>query len=119
MKHELKDDSQIIATAILRASDLMGITLKDLAAVLLVSQNELSQLLKTGIEPDSETGKRSISFINVYKRLASLCGNDEKFMAHYLGTMNKYFKAYPIDVMKTQPGLEEVHHYLIAMGSKH
>ena len=112
-------DALILSKAVKRAAEFLGVSKDTLSSILSIQTSQLEPVLKLGIDPKTKQGERSLIFINVYTRLAALSGGDEMFIKHFMQTDNRYFEAKPIDVMKSAEGLERVHHYLIAMGSKH
>ena len=111
-------DKQIIATALKRAIDFMGIKTAQLAKTFNVSVSTLNRDFQNGIEPESLKGQVSLLVIRMYRSLSAISGNDDEFVRHFLNTDNNYFGQKPINVIKSMEGLVSVNPYLDAMRGK-
>ena len=109
---EKQTDDVILATALKRASSLMGISNSLLAKILKIDINTLSTIFKNGINPDSQKGQVSALIVRIYKSLSQLSGNDKNYIQHFLYNENKYFRNKPINVMETIDGLILINKYL-------
>jgi len=112
-------ESVIVAKSLCNAANLMSIKKKELADILKIDQSTLSRSLKSGIKPKSLKGEVSLMIIRVYRSLAVLSGNNMEFINHFLRTPNKYFKAKPIDLMRSIEGIVKLNAYLDLMKGKH
>ena len=115
---EKQTDDVILATALKRASSLMGISNSSLAKILKIDTNTLSRIFENGINPDSQRGHASTLIVRIYKSLSQLSGNDNNYIQHFLFSENRYFRNKPINVMETIDGLILINKYLDTMTSQ-
>ena len=115
---EKQTDDVILATALKRASSLMGINNSSLAKILKIDISTLSTIFKKGINPDSQRGHASTLIVRIYKSLSQLSGNDNNYIQHFLFSENRYFRNKPINVMETIDGLILINKYLDTMTSQ-
>lgn len=121
MQHAIQQthaDKVIVATALKRAGQFMGIKTSVLAEILNVSISTLNRDFQNGIEPDTLKGKVSLMIIRMYRSLCVISGNNDRFIKHFLNTENTYFRQAPIDAIRSLEGLVEVNQYLDAMRGK-
>lgn len=115
---QTNSDKLIIAKALKRAGQFMGLKSSLLAEILNVSTSTLNRDFQNGIEPDTLKGKVSLMIIRMYRSLSVISGNNDSFVKHFLNTENKYFRAAPVDVIRSLEGLVQVNQYLDAMRGK-
>jgi predicted XRE-type DNA-binding protein len=105
-------DKQLIAKALKKSIQLMGISKSDVAEILHVNQTQLSDSLNSGFDTNSQQWIISLEIIRIYRSLSALSSNNSEFMNHFLYTENKFFGNRPVNIMKTMEGLEQVHQFL-------
>lgn len=105
-------DKQLIAKALNKSIQLMGVLKSDVAEILKINRTQLKDSLNSGFDTNSQQGLISLEIIRIYRSLSALSGNNSKFMNHFLYTENKFLGDRPIDIMKTMEGLEQVHQFL-------
>jgi transcriptional regulator with XRE-family HTH domain len=107
----------LLAKAVTRASERLGLQQKDLAQILGASAATLSRIAsgKRGIEPSSKEGELALLFIRVYRSLDALVGGDDGNARAWLHAMNEHLGAVPAEQLRTAEGLVNVALYLDAM----
>lgn len=113
------DRSHILATALNKLKDQLGISSEELGEILGVHRNTLSRNLHKGqINPTSKEGEISLLLIRVYRALFALNGGNLEAIKHWLRTYNRHIQAIPIETMKTILGISRVVNYLDAIRGK-
>lgn len=107
----------VLAKAVTRASDRLGLQQKDLAQILGASAATLSRVAagKRGIEPTSKEGELALLFIRVYRSLDALVGGDDVAARTWLHAENVHVGGVPAEKLRTAEGLVNVALYLDAM----
>jgi hypothetical protein len=108
----------VIAKALLRAADLLGISSKELSRVVGVSEASLSRLRR---DPSGRHGRLSgkpyelsLLFIRLYRSLDAITGGDDRASRQWLRADNAALGAPPIERIRTVDGLAHVLAYLDA-----
>jgi hypothetical protein len=108
----------VIAKALLRAADLLGISSKELSRVVGVSEASLSRLRR---DPAGRHGRLSgkpyelsLLFIRLYRSLDAITGGDDRASRQWLRADNSALGAAPIERIRTVDGLAHVLAYLDA-----
>jgi plasmid maintenance system antidote protein VapI len=111
------DPGAILTKAVLRATNLLGLSSAALARVLGVSEASVSRL-STGartIDPESKEGELALILVRVYRSLDALVGTDEAQRKAWMGGYNRALNGRPRELVQRADGLVAVVSYLDAM----
>jgi plasmid maintenance system antidote protein VapI len=107
----------ILTKAVLRATNLLGLSSAALARVLGVSEASVSRLA-TGartIDPKSKEGELALILVRVYRSLDALVGTDDAQRKAWMGGYNRALNGRPRELVQRADGLVAVVSYLDAM----
>ena len=107
--------NQVLGKAVLRASERMGLSRTDLAAVI---GRDRSSISRSGIDPDSKSGELAKILIRCYRALAVLVDDNQGQVREWLTTPNRHTGGIPEQQLKTVAGLVTVSEYLDAIRGK-
>lgn len=110
------DRQATVAKAMLRAAELLGLTARDLAAVVGVSEATLSRL-KHGPGAAALSGKAyelALLFVRLYRSLDAITGGDDAVSRRWLRAENAALGGVPAERIRTIDGLSHVLAYLDA-----
>ncbi|MBO6727165.1 MAG: DUF2384 domain-containing protein [Rhizobiaceae bacterium] len=110
------DRRATVSKAMLRAADLLGMSAKELAAVIGVSEATLSRL-KKGHGHAGLTGKAyelALLFVRLYRSLDAIAGGDDAVSRHWIRAENSALGGAPLSRIRTIDGLTHVLAYLDA-----
>jgi len=110
------DRQATVAKAMLRAAELLGLTARDLAAVVGVSEATLSRL-KRGPGAVALSGKAyelALLFVRLYRSLDAITGGDDAVSRRWLRAENAALGGVPAERIRTIDGLSHVLAYLDA-----
>jgi len=113
---ETPDRTAVISRALLRSADLLGLTARELASIIGLSEPSLSRL-KRGSGGAPLTGKSyelALLFIRLYRSLDAIVGGDDAVARAWLRSDNTMLGGKPLDRIKTIDGLAHVLAYLDA-----
>ena len=108
----------VIATALVRAARLLGVSQAELAGVLGTSAASVSRTWNGDrpIPPDSAEGRHALLFLRVFRSLDTLVGGDEERARKWLDARNAHLGGQtPRALLASTPGLVRVVEYLDAM----
>jgi plasmid maintenance system antidote protein VapI len=111
------DPGAILTKAVLRATNLLGLSSAALARVLGVSEASVSRLA-TGartIDPESKEGELALILVRVYRSLDALVGTDDAQRKAWMGGYNRALNGRPRELVQRADGLVAVVSYLDAM----
>jgi plasmid maintenance system antidote protein VapI len=111
------DPGAILTQAVLRATNLLGLSSAALARVLGVSEASVSRLA-TGartIDPESKEGELALILVRVYRSLDALVGTDDAQRKAWMGGYNRALNGRPRELVQRADGLVAVVSYLDAM----
>ena len=99
--------SRVLTVATIRAANAHGISGKDLAAILGVSEPTVSRMKKSEfhLEEGSKAFELAALFVRFFRSLDAITGGDDKVSNAWLRNDNKSLGGRPIDRIKTIPGL--------------
>jgi uncharacterized protein (DUF2384 family) len=109
-------ETAIVAKAVLRAAERLGMTAKTLSRVIGVSEATLSRL-KAGtaqLERDGKPFELSVLFVRLFRSLDAIVGGDERAARAWLVNRNLVFEDSPINLIVSVAGLLDVIAYLDA-----
>jgi len=108
----------VVAKALVRAAQRLGLSQGDLAAVLGTSAASVSRTWngERPIAPDSAEGRHALLFLRVFRSLDTLVGGDEEKAQRWLASPNAHLAGKPPrSLLDSTPGLVRVAEYLDAM----
>lgn len=107
---------KVVATAALRAADRLGVTSRQLAAVIGVSEATVSRLRhgEARLDPGTKPFELAVLFVRLFRSLDAIVGGDDAVAARWLISPNGALAARPIDKLQTVSGLFDVLAYLDA-----
>jgi len=107
---------EVLAKAVRRASNLLGITSNELKYI--IGYDSLHSIQY--IDPTSHTADLAAQFLRCYKCLFWHMGGKLEEMHHWLHSPNGYFyNRAPLEIMQMPEGLDSVLVYLEGMMNKH
>jgi transcriptional regulator with XRE-family HTH domain len=108
----------VLTRALLRAAERLGLSQRDLAAVLGVSPATLSRLPRRPLDPQSKEGELAVLFVRLYRSLDALLGGNAAKARAWLFAPNHHLGGVPAEMIRTIVGLTHVIEYLDAMRGK-
>lgn len=113
------DPASVLAKAALRAAAALGLTQRDLGAVLGVSEATTSRLARgRGIDPDSKEGELALLLVRVYRALAALVGGRDEAARDWMHAANAHLGGVPADRARSAAGLVALAEYLDGLRGK-
>jgi len=110
------DPAAVVAKALLAAAERWGLTHRQLAAIIGLSEASVSRLQRgRGVEPASKEGELALMVLRLYRSLDALVGGDDAKARAWLSAMNHHLGGVPADRIRTVEGLVDVVQYLDAM----
>jgi len=110
------DPAAIVAKAALAASARLGLTNRQLSAVIGASEASVSRMQRgRGVEPASKEGELALMFVRLFRSLDALVGGDDTKARAWLHAMNDHVGGVPVERIRTVEGLVDVVQYLDAM----
>jgi len=110
------EPAAVVAKAALSAAERLGLTNRQLAAVIGSSEASVSRMQRgRGVDPASKEGELALMFVRLFRSLDALVGGDDTKARAWMHAMNDHLGAVPADRIRTVEGLVDVVHYLDAM----
>ena len=114
--HKIEPDpSDVLGTAVLRASERMGLSRTDLARVI---GRDRSSISRSGVDPDSKAGELAKILIRCYRALAVMVDDNPEQIREWLSTRNRHTGGIPEQQLQSVAGLISVSEYLDAIRGK-
>lgn len=110
------DRQETISKAMLRAADLLGLSAREMAGIVGLSEATLSRL-KHGRGTSSLSGKTyelALLFIRLYRSLDAITGGDDAVSRRWLRAENAALQGVPAERIRSIDGLAHVLAYLDA-----
>lgn len=109
----------VLAKAVLKAAEQLGLKQAELAAVLGIHRTAVSRLRQTpSLDPDSKAGELALLLIRVARSLYALTGGDEAWIRHFMRTPNRLTGGVPAQQIAHIQGLVAVLQFVDAMRGK-
>jgi transcriptional regulator with XRE-family HTH domain len=108
----------VLTRAVLRAAERLGLSQRELAAVVGVSPSTLSRLPRRPLDPRRKEGELAILFVRLYRSLDALLGGDTEKARRWLHSDNHHLGGTPAELVRSVTGLVHVIQYLDAMRGK-
>jgi hypothetical protein len=100
------DDVRIVATAVLRAADLLGLRQAELAAVLGISESTVSRMRSdAGRMPGGKPFQLALLLIRLYRSLVGVFGADPTTIKAWMRGENLALRGVPAALVVTPEGL--------------
>ena len=117
---EVEPDPQaVLAKAVLRAADQLGLKQAELARALGIHRSAISRLKQTAaLDPASKTGELALLLIRIARSLSALTGGDETWIRHFMRSPNRLSGAVPVEQIETIQGLVSVLQLVDALRGK-
>ena len=110
---------RVLAKAIVRTADALGLSQRDLSDILGCSQASVSRIHHgRGVDPSSSEGELGLMLIRSYRALADLLGGNEDAVRAWMHAHHDRFGTTPAEHAQSIEGLVHVVAYLEAMRSK-
>jgi len=109
----------VLAKAVLKASEQLGLKQAELAAVLGMHRTAISRLRQNpSLNPKSKQGELALLLIRVARALFALTGGDQDWIRHFMRSPNKITGGQPAKQMESIQGLISVLQYVDAIRGK-
>jgi len=113
-------EAAVVGKALIRAAQLLGLSQRELGAVVGMSASSVSRLFagKLRIDPDSKEGELALLFLRLFRSLDALVGGSAEAARAWLRSENHHLGGIPAERIRTIQGLVDVVAYLDAMRGK-
>ena len=114
------DRAAVLTKAVLRASQVVGLSQHELGAILGVSGATVSRL-KSGagkLDPARKDGELALLFLRIFRSLDTLVGGKETSVRAWMHADNDHLAGKPVERLRTIEGLVHVAEYLDGMRGK-
>lgn len=110
------DRAAVLGKALLRAAERLGLSGRQLAQIIGVSEATVSRLRRgeAQLEEGSTSFQLAALLVRAFRSLDAITGGDDRVARAWLGASNAALAARPIDRMGTVQGLVDVAAYLDA-----
>lgn len=110
---------RVLAKAVLRAAEQLGLSQTALAEVLGVHRTTITQLKKNlRLDPNSKQGELALLLIRLARALFALTGGDQKWIQHFMRTFNRVTGGIPAEQVTRLEGLFAVLRFVDGMRGK-
>ncbi|MEX0450123.1 MbcA/ParS/Xre antitoxin family protein [Spiribacter sp. 221] len=109
------NEAEVLAKAVLNACKALGIGQAELGCII---GRDRSTLVRSGVEPASQSGQLSLLLVRCYRSLYALMGGDTGLMRHWMHTHNRHTGGTPAEQCRSIDGLVHVCDYLDAIRGK-
>ena len=101
------DRRRVLTMATMRAAETLGLTGKDLAVILGVSEPTVSRMRKDEFQlPEgSKAFELAALFVRFFRSLDAITGGDEHVAKAWLRNQNRALGGRPLEIIKSIPGL--------------
>ncbi len=109
----------VLAKAVLRAAEQLGLKQSELAAVLGMHRTAVSRLKTTAsLDPASKQGELALLLLRIARALFALTGGDQAWIRHFMRTPNNVTGGIPADQIATIQGMTTVLQFVDAIRGK-
>ncbi len=109
----------VLAKAVLRAAEQLGLKQTELAAVLGMHRTAVSRLKTTAtLDPASKQGELALLLLRLARALFALTGGDQEWMRHFMRTPNNVTGGVPANQIETIQGMATVLQFVDAIRGK-
>lgn len=118
-EHIHPSSEAVLAKAVLRAAEQLGLKQAELGAVLGLHRTAISRLKqKPALAPTSKQGELALLLIRVARALYALTGGDEEWIKHFMRSPNKVTGGVPAEQVTSIQGLAAVLQFVDALRGK-
>lgn len=112
--------AEVLTKAVLSAAQILGLSQKELAAIVGVSPATLSRVAggRKRLSPADKEGELALLFLRVFRSLDALLGGDEENCRRWLRGSHATLQGVPLELMQNIRGLVHVGEYLDGMRGK-
>jgi transcriptional regulator with XRE-family HTH domain len=109
-----------LTKATLRVAERLGLSQKDLGAILGISAATASRLSagQKELDPGAKEGELALYLVRIFRSLDALVGGSEQALRAWLTAYNEHLSGVPKDLLARVSGLIHVAEYLDAMRGK-
>ena len=107
-------DGALVATALSRAAERLGVNNKTLARVVGLSEASVSRLKRGDFPLENKPFELGVLFLRLFRSLDALAGGDEDVSRAWLANPNRALDGKPIELVQSVTGLTYVIAYLDA-----
>tara|TARA_R110002074_G_scaffold373069_2_gene548759 strand:+ start:8930 stop:9301 length:372 start_codon:yes stop_codon:yes gene_type:complete len=112
-------EQTVLAKAVLRAAEQLGLKQVELAAALGLHRTAISRLKQNqSLDPSSKQGEIALLVIRIARALFALTGGDTEWIKHFMRTHNKMTGAIPAKQIESIQGLITVAQFVDAIRGK-
>ncbi|WP_228147024.1 hypothetical protein [Acinetobacter sp. ANC 4204] len=79
------NENEVLLKAVLKVTDLLNVSQDDLTTILGI---DFRLICNSELDPKSESGKRALILIRIFKSLDALNGNDIRLNQHFMKNFN-------------------------------
>lgn len=109
----------VLAKAVLKAAEQLGLKQAELAAVLGMHRTAVSRLKQSlSLDPASKQGELALLLIRMARAVFALAGGDTDWIRHFMHTPNKVTGGIPTQQIQTIQGLMQVLQFVDALRGK-
>ncbi|OQK15723.1 hypothetical protein AU255_16065 [Methyloprofundus sedimenti] len=109
----------VLAKAVLKASEQLGLKQAELAAVLGVHRTAISRLKQNqSLDPMSKQGEIALLVVRIARALFALTGGDSEWIKHFMHTHNNVTGGIPAKQIASIQGLMTVVQFVDAIRGK-
>ncbi|MDX3775009.1 XRE family transcriptional regulator [Chromatiaceae bacterium AAb-1] len=109
----------VLAKAVLRAAEQLGLKQAELAAVLGIHRTAVSRLKQNLVlDPASKHGELALLLIRVARAVFALAGGDKDWIRHFMQTPNNVTGGIPAQQVQSVHGLMQVLQFVDAVRGK-
>lgn len=109
----------VLAKAVLRAAEQLGLKQVELGAVLGIHRTAISRLKnRPALDPESKQGELALLLIRLARALYALTGGDEDWIRHFMRSPNKLTGGVPTEQVTSIQGLTTVVQLVDALRGK-
>ncbi|TEA77161.1 MbcA/ParS/Xre antitoxin family protein [Allopusillimonas ginsengisoli] len=119
LHHLMPSPNVVLAKAVLKAADQLGLKQADLAAVLGVHRTAISRLKQApSLDPASKQGELALILVRIARALFALTGGDQEWIRHFMHTPNNATGGVPAKQIERIQGLIAVLEFVDALRGK-
>ena len=107
-------DGALIAKALSRAAERLGVNSKTLARIVGLSEASVSRMKRGDYPLESKPFELGVLFLRLFRSLDALAGGDDDVSRQWLGNDNIALDGKPIELVQSVTGLTNVIAYLDA-----
>lgn len=109
-----QDRGRLVAKAVVNAGAALGLSQREIAAAIGVSEAQVSKLKSGAATVSGKTDDLSLCLIRIFRSLDAITGGDEATTRGWMRNPNTDLRGVPAELILTAPGLVEVMNYLDA-----